>query len=46
VFRPRAGFFDPLGISNDWDQETFDRYQQGEITNGRVAMAVSFLLSK
>lgn len=33
-----TGFFDPLGISNDWDAETFNRYQNGEIKNGRVAM--------
>uniref|UniRef100_A0A7S3L741 Uncharacterized protein n=1 Tax=Amphora coffeiformis TaxID=265554 RepID=A0A7S3L741_9STRA len=34
-----TGFFDPFGISANWDQETFERYQAGEITNGRVAMA-------
>ena len=33
-----TGFFDPLGISDSWDAETFARYQNGEIKNGRVAM--------
>mmetsp|Transcript_18282 Transcript_18282/g.33142 ORF Transcript_18282/g.33142 Transcript_18282/m.33142 type:complete len:195 (+) Transcript_18282:145-729(+) len=33
-----TGFFDPLGISDSWDAETFSRYQNGEIKNGRVAM--------
>jgi hypothetical protein len=33
-----TGFFDPLGISSSWDAETFDRYQNGEIKNGRAAM--------
>lgn len=28
-----------MGISKDWDQKTFERYQAGEVTNGRVAMA-------
>lgn len=28
-----------MNISAQWDAETFERYQQGEITNGRVAMA-------
>lgn len=27
-----------MGISSNWDEETFARYQGGEITNGRVAM--------
>ena len=33
-----TGFFDPFGISDSWDAETFARYQNGEIKNGRVAM--------
>jgi hypothetical protein len=33
-----VGFFDPLGISDKWDAETFKRYQAGEVKNGRVAM--------
>jgi hypothetical protein len=33
-----TGFFDPLGISSSWDAETFARYQNGEIKNGRAAM--------
>jgi light-harvesting complex I chlorophyll a/b binding protein 1 len=33
-----AGFFDPLGISDSWDAATFERYQLGEVKNGRVAM--------
>jgi len=33
-----VGFFDPLGLTNSIDQETFDRYRAGEIKNGRVAM--------
>ena len=33
-----AGFFDPLGLSKDIDQETFDYYRAAEIKHGRVAM--------
>jgi hypothetical protein len=33
-----AGFFDPLGLSKDISQETFDQYRASEIKHGRVAM--------
>ena len=33
-----TGFFDPLGLSKDIDQETFDRYRSSELKHGRVAM--------
>jgi hypothetical protein len=33
-----TGFFDPLGLSKDIDQETFDAYRVSELKHGRVAM--------
>jgi hypothetical protein len=32
-----TGFFDPLGLSNDIDQATFDRYRTVELKHGRVS---------
>jgi Chlorophyll A-B binding protein len=32
-----TGFFDPLGLSKDIDQETFDAYRAAELKHGRVA---------
>ena len=32
-----AGFFDPLGLSNDIDQATFDKYRAAELKHGRVS---------
>jgi hypothetical protein len=32
-----TGFFDPLGLSNDIDQATFDQYRVSELKHGRVA---------
>lgn len=32
-----TGFFDPLGLSEDIDQETFDQYRTAELKHGRVA---------
>jgi hypothetical protein len=32
-----AGFFDPLGLSTNIDQETFDYYRAAELKHGRVA---------
>jgi hypothetical protein len=32
-----AGFFDPLGLSANIDQETFDQYRTAELKHGRVA---------
>ena len=32
-----AGFFDPLGLSKDIDQATFDKYRAAELKHGRVA---------
>lgn len=39
------GFFDPLGLVADGDQETFDRLRYTEIKHGRIAMlaVVGFL---
>ena len=31
------GYFDPLGLSKDIDQETFDNYRTAELKHGRVA---------
>lgn len=33
-----TGFFDPLGLSKDIDQETFDKYRTCELKHGRVCM--------
>lgn len=35
---PPTGFWDPLGLSADIDQETFDNYRSAELKHGRVAM--------
>ena len=32
-----AGFFDPLGLSKDIDQATFDKYRAAELKHGRVS---------
>jgi hypothetical protein len=32
-----TGFFDPLGLSTDIDQATFDQYRTAELKHGRVA---------
>ena len=32
-----AGYFDPLGLAANIDQETFDQYREAEIKHGRVA---------
>jgi hypothetical protein len=32
-----TGFFDPLGLSSNIDQETFDQYRTAELKHGRVA---------
>ena len=34
---PPVGFFDPLGLSSNIDQETFDNYRTAELKHGRVA---------
>eukprot|EP00401_Gymnodinium_catenatum_P055511 CAMPEP_0117538650 /NCGR_PEP_ID=MMETSP0784-20121206/42587_1 /TAXON_ID=39447 /ORGANISM="" /LENGTH=183 /DNA_ID=CAMNT_0005335269 /DNA_START=75 /DNA_END=623 /DNA_ORIENTATION=- len=36
VLKP-TGFFDPLGLSNDIDEETFTKYRTAELKHGRVA---------
>merc|ERR1711998_829722 len=36
VIQP-TGFWDPLGLSEGIDQETFDRYRTAELKHGRVA---------
>jgi len=36
VLKP-TGFWDPLGLSENIDQETFDRYRTAELKHGRVA---------
>ena len=33
-----TGFFDPLGLSSNIDQEKFDFYRAAELKNGRAAM--------
>jgi hypothetical protein len=32
-----TGFFDPLGLSSNIDQETFEKYRAAELKHGRVA---------
>ena len=36
--QPPLGFFDPLGLVEDGDQEKFDRLRLVEIKHGRIAM--------
>lgn len=36
--QPPLGFFDPLGLLKDADQERFDRLRQVEIKHGRISM--------
>jgi hypothetical protein len=36
VIKP-TGFFDPLGLSSEIDQDTFDQYRAAELKHGRVA---------
>lgn len=36
--QPPIGFWDPLGLLNDADQERFDRLRYVEIKHGRIAM--------
>lgn len=33
-----TGFFDPLGLSRNIDQQTFEDYRAAELKHGRVAM--------
>lgn len=33
-----VGYFDPLGLASNIDQETFDAYRVSEIKHGRVCM--------
>lgn len=37
VIQP-TGFFDPLGLSDGIDRETFDRYRMLEVKHGRISM--------
>merc|ERR1719162_2816835 len=36
--QPPLGFFDPLGLVEDGDQEKFDRLRYTEIKHGRISM--------
>ena len=36
--QPPLGFFDPLGLLKDADQERFDRLRYVEVKHGRIAM--------
>merc|ERR1719261_529575 len=36
--QPPLGFFDPLGLVEDGDQEKFDRLRYVEIKHGRISM--------
>lgn len=46
--QPPLGFYDPLGIVADGDQERFDRLRYTEIKHGRIAMlaVVGYLVTK
>jgi hypothetical protein len=35
---PPVGFWDPLGLSKNIDEETFTKYRAAELKHGRVAM--------
>merc|ERR1712165_325052 len=38
VAQPPLGFFDPLGLLDDADQERFDRLRYVEVKHGRISM--------
>ena len=42
------GYFDPMGLCKDGNQDTFDRLRYSEIKNGRVAMlaVVGYLVTR
>ncbi|KAL3908412.1 MAG: hypothetical protein SGILL_008490 [Bacillariaceae sp.] len=46
--QPPLGFYDPLGLLNDSDQERFDKLRYVELKHGRVCMLafVGFLVPK
>ena len=46
--QPPLGFFDPLGLVADGDQEKFDRLRYVEIKHGRICMlgVVGYLINK
>ena len=46
--QPPLGFYDPLGLLNDADQERFDKLRYVELKHGRVCMLafVGFLVPK
>merc|ERR1712087_123128 len=46
--QPPLGFFDPLGLVADGDQEKFDRLRYVEIKHGRICMlgVVGYLLQE
>ena len=46
--QPPLGFFDPLGLLDDGNQETFDRLRYVEIKHGRISMlaVVGYLLTE
>ena len=46
--QPPLGFFDPLGMVTDGDQEKFDRLRYVEIKHGRICMlgVVGYLVNK
>merc|ERR1712087_992516 len=46
--QPPLGFFDPLGMVSDSDQEKFDRLRYTEIKHGRIAMlgVVGYLVAE
>ena len=46
--QPPLGFFDPLGLVADGDQEKFDRLRYVEIKHGRICMlgVVGYLVNK
>ena len=46
--QPPLGFFDPLGLLSDGNQETFDRLRYVEIKHGRISMlaVVGYLVTE
>lgn len=45
---PPVGYWDPLGLSSNIDQETFTNYRTAELKHGRVAMlaVVGYLVAE
>jgi len=42
--QPPLGFFDPLGLLTDADQDRFDRLRYVEVKHGRISMVSTIII--